>query len=346
MRRSKMKALLRLPTRRVSQLRYLWLTVIPSINHAWPHGQESMDRSTYLSEESVSEFIIWLAQRAGELPIGLNVPRSGRVLRPIHMQLAGLEAVLETYQWKARWAVDAQGGESCDWHSTRLSLEALSERLRDAVYRSDADNSARDCLCAVFEWGGIRNPLVGAGGFVRKLPDARSYFAKTAQALALEAAIIDPKTLHLVSESQPLLMNAMLTKAHALLAEDGLPIYDSRVAASIATLVALYAKERRLRETPRLLKFPLTDRAARRGVPAVIVVDRQWHLSVHGLFARTQAWTSAKLRLGWITRAALEANSKLFGKGPIESRMRAFEAALFMTGYDTQAFVPGRASGD
>jgi len=304
-----------------------------------------MDRSTYLSEESVSEFIIWLAQRAGEIPVRLDVPRSARVARPIHMQLAGLEAVLEKYQWKARWAVDAQGGESSDWHSTRLSLEALSERLRDAVYRSDADNSARDCLFAVFEWGGIRNQAVGAGGFVRKLPDARSYFAKTAQSLALETAIIDPKSLHPVSESQPLLMNAMLTKAHALLAEDGLPIYDSRVAGSLATLVALYAKERSLRETPRLLMFPLTDRAPRRGVPADIVVGRQWHISAHGQFRRTQEWTSAKLRLGWITRSALEANPKLFGKGPIESRMRAFEAALFMTGYDTQAFVPGRASG-
>jgi len=240
--------------------------------------------------------------------------------------------------------VGPQRGESCDWRSTRLSLGSLSALLRDAIYRNDNEQSARECLFAVFSWGGIRNRSVGAGRFVETLTDARAYFAAAAEALTLETATIDSKTLYPVSESQPKLMNAMLTKAHALLAEDGLPIYDSRVAASIATLVARYVRDRGLLEPPRLLAFPLTDRAQRRGVPVEISTDAQRHLSRNDSSRGTREWTSAKLRLGWITRAVLEASPGLFGQGQLESRMRAFEAALFMTGYDTRAFVEGRSA--
>lgn len=44
-------------------------------------------------------------------------------------------------------------------------------------------------------------------------------------------------------------------------------------------------------------------------------------------------WSSAKIRLGWLIQAALKQQPLLHDK-PMAEQMRAFEAELFMIGYD------------
>lgn len=56
----------------------------------------------------------------------------------------------------------------------------------------------------------------------------------------------------------------------------------------------------------------------------------------------TKAWAQAKIRLGWLLDCVLEKNAKLFANEP--SRMHAFEASLFMIGYDVRCLLEGGAA--
>jgi hypothetical protein len=88
--------------------------------------------------------------------------------------------------------------------------------------------------------------------------------------------------------------------------------------------------------------------------------------SVHSLFAAAQSpgvlsyaptaatttaadWCSAKIRLGWLMAAVLEKAPGLFAGEPAEDRMHAFEASLFMIGYDVGCLkenAPGAGIGE
>ncbi len=301
--------------------------------------QVTMNRTEYLENMHVAEFVNWLASRADSLMFKLDIPRSARVPVAVDVEICGLQAVLDNYCWSAKWGVGDQLTESYDWQTTQTSLLTLAAHLRNAVFRDRNIAHTRDVLNAVFKWGGIRNCKVGAGAFVKRLSDPCDYFARCAGSLRLESANINSATLDLESETPPKLMNAMLTKAHALLADDGLPIYDSRVAGSIVTLVALYCRARGLPKIPALLKFPLTDRNHRRGIPKALGHFAGFYVNYADSEGCTRRWTSAKIRLGWIAKAVLESNRLLFPGNCAEPRMRAFEASLFMTGYDTRSFI-------
>lgn len=139
------------------------------------------------------------------------------------------------------------------------------------------------------------------------------------------------------------MMNSMLTKVHALAADDGLPIYDSRVAVAIASLVELYRRERSCKWTrvPECLRFPSLDRA--REVTACFEQSLS-HGSCAGRGPQTTGpWTGAKVRLGWILEASLTDNnlfsSNELGVQAVPDRMHAFEAGLFMIGYDARCLL-------
>jgi len=139
------------------------------------------------------------------------------------------------------------------------------------------------------------------------------------------------------------MMNSMLTKVHALAASDGLPIYDSRVAVAIASLVELYRRQNPCQWTqvPENLRFPSLDRT--RDVTACFAQALS-----HGSCAQrgpntTRPWASAKVRLGWLLNASLEKSQQLsseeLGGETMRGRMHAFEAGLFMIGYDARCLV-------
>jgi hypothetical protein len=129
-----------------------------------------------------------------------------------------------------------------------------------------------------------------------------------------------------------------VSKTHVLLAEDGLPIYDSRVAVAIAVLAERYGRETGLRVLPEALRFPTFD--AKRHVAAVIEeplgAARGYYMSA----TCCRDWTAAQWRLGRLIRRTLTQNSALFaGEGELPARCHAFEAGLFMLGYDASCLL-------
>ncbi len=132
------------------------------------------------------------------------------------------------------------------------------------------------------------------------------------------------------------MMNSMVTKVHAFYANDGLPIYDSRVAAAIASLIELWRHQTGKTHTalPETLKFPALQKA--RSVHRCFPHAKSPGVISYGQPNTVIDWSSAKVRLGWLMQGIL-ANQALLKDQSLAEQMRAFEAVLFMIGYDVNS---------
>lgn len=287
-----------------------------------------MNRDIFLNDPDVKDFIEWLNKNLPPLTICLKIKQSRFVPSSISTSVVGIDNVLPKYIWKS---VGMQIG---DWTETKLRLTALSRALTTAV--SSGNNiAALDTCRDILAWGGNRNWAIGAYPFLNAMATAGTlcnYIAVCGGAFSLASA--DEAVL-----CPPIgLMNAMLTKVHALYATDGLPIYDSRVAAAIASLVELWRNNTNRSGTPlpSALAFPATMRS--RTVLRLFPDASHPGIMTYGAPDTCAQWSSAKVRLGWIMESVLTQRPRLFSTccptPSLADRMHAFEASLFMIGYD------------
>lgn len=285
-----------------------------------------MNKQQFLSDTEVNAFINWLSSNFSKLKINLKIKKSRFVPEPINTDTTGIDAVLQHYKWKS------SGMLSGNWAETKNRLDTLSSNLKNAVKDGSEDDALEACK-NILAWGGNRNWNVGAYPFLLDKANKKtlcSYITKTGSTLNLCNA--DTTNLATVEK-----MNAMLTKVHALYASDGLPIYDSRVAAAIASLVELWRIENDSANKPlsELLSFPATisTRSVYRALP-----NAQFDPGLLGYDNESAIWwASAKVRLGFVLQAILEKNDKLFSAE--KNRMHAFEACLFMIGYNVSCLT-------
>lgn len=286
-----------------------------------------MNRSTFAASPQVTAFTNCLAARLDSLSIDLDIKSSRFVPGGIRVGLSGLAALLPHYRWVT------ESSDRGDWPETREGLRNLGRLLRQAIDAGDEEAVLAACK-AILAWGGDRNPRVGAFPYLSGLHEQKAlarYLGTARRAFALDTAIIDARS------PQASKMNSMLTKVHALASTDGLPIYDSRVAAAIAALVELWRRAQGLERDalPAELVFPPTtsDRSV-----LYLFDDAQAPecMSYAAAVARETAasWSSAKIRLGWLMRETLSKSPGLFAGEADQDRMHAFEACLFMVGYD------------
>lgn len=303
-----------------------------------------MRRSEFIDDPEVQGFLDWLGKTLPTLQVELDIKHSPYVPRGRRASVSGVEAVLKQYAWRTRRMVKG------DFSETQQRLAALAGTLRRAVASGDSQATLEACV-GVMRWGGDRNAKRGAQRFlVNKSsvtqPGICGYLSTANKALVLSTADTSADGLAPIE-----LMNAMMVKIHSLLSADGLPIYDSRVAAAIACLVEIWRRqlpvhEQNLREQ---LKFP-TTRESGRTVRALFKDAPQPGWLDYGRQS-TRNWTSATVRLGWILTEILRNRAKkLFVKhGSLSARIRALEAALFVIGYDVTclwraAGLPSRKS--
>ena len=307
-----------------------------------------MTRSDFPKDQDVMDFIEWLAHPGeGDLPasrpghtgaeepfslltfpICLNIKKSRFVPKGVKVRAKRIEGVLHHYTWKSA------GMQKGDWPETKLRLAALSAALRSAV-RSGNNSTTLDACRDILVWGGNRDWNVGAWPFLAGMATAGTlcrYIAETAATFSLATARLSALT-------PPVgLMNSMLTKVHALYADDGLPIYDSRVAAAIASLIEVWRADTGKSGTPLppALAFPATT--ASRTVHRLFPHADHPGVMVYGAPGTITQWSGAKVRLGWVMGSVLKRLPGLFAdccKTPsLSDRMHAFEASLFMIGYD------------
>ncbi|WP_426088347.1 hypothetical protein [Janthinobacterium sp. PSPC1-1] len=299
-----------------------------------------MKRDDFLKQDDVRGFIDWLAAELPVKPFHLKMARSRFVPGGLDVQATGLEAVLGHYVWSTRWT-DAQGKAviSGNWHETRASLGLLRGWLKDAIARQDEDQALAACL-AILEWGGVRGAIV----FLKRLhAQGRlvAYFTRLAPLMSLDSdASLDALDTDSVER-----FDAGLTKIHALFDDSGSPIYDSRVGAAMAMLYAQYRSQAGKKLAKKhWLAFP--SGAARgkqirnpKGIDSGFAGAPQFF----GKAVSCQDWAQWQVKLGWILRAVLEQCDWFQAdSADMAARCHAFEACLFMLGYDLRCFAATR----
>ena len=255
-----------------------------------------------------------------KISITLDIPHSSKVQYPINGKFQFNE-LINQYSWRAK------GMSTGDFNETRSVIESLSTDIVQA-------NTSEDALIAckrIIGWGGDRNSKAGATIFLEKKGSGLlTYLKKVKGDLALKTAVIQTEgALSLVEK-----MNSMLTKIHAFNSDDGLPIYDSRVAGAIATLVETWRRTTGYanQPLPTALLFPAVGSGGfRRSVlsryhdghnPGSIYYFREENM----VLRTSREWASAKVRLGWLLSELLI--------DPNPKKIRSLEACLFMAGYN------------
>ncbi|SAL16364.1 hypothetical protein AWB64_00970 [Caballeronia sordidicola] len=302
-----------------------------------------MNRNAFLAQPGVRAFVAWLSERLPTLPVRLRFAHSQFVPGGIDTQVDGIEAVLAHYHWRATWFDPRTGKpvESGDWTSTRTSLERLSAWLRESVANGDelaAGAAAREVL----RWGGVRGAIPFIESKVRENAWC-AYLRELAPLFALDG----DQTLDELHAGNVQRFDSGLTKIHALLDTTGSPIYDSRVGAALAMLFEMFRRDARSNGNKHdALGFPSGPARGRQ-----IRNPGELGFTASPQFYKRQVpreeWARWQLRAGWIIRAVL-GQTKLFVNesasdvaSHLAARCHAFEAALFMIGYDLASLADG-----
>lgn len=290
-----------------------------------------MDRQQFLAQPDVSGFISWLRNNLDGLPVHLRLSPSRFVRGGVEEKVSGIEAVHALYQWKSSWLDNRSGRKvtSSDWVSTKGSLALLRERLLSGLAERCEESTYQACL-DVLGWGGVRgavaflNDLRRQCRLVQYLEDCRPLFV-------LNGA----QSLSQINSHSILRFDAGLTKIHALIDLTGSPIYDSRVGAAIAMLYALYRLEA---TSEAVLRFP-TGTARGKQVRNPGLLGYQPAPQFFTPAVTPEYWAQYQVKLGWVIQETL-ITSSLFS-GNLQERCHAFEAALFMIGYDLRCLESG-----
>lgn len=152
-------------------------------------------------------------------------------------------------KWRHGYSWRAAGMTEGTFAETR---SAQQPRPRD--HRATTDAEALSACKRILVWGGDRRPTEGALPLLEAQQDLLGYLHAVKASLSLDTAVVPPGgTFPTV-----LAMNSMLTKVHAFISADGLPIYDSRVAGAAASLVEAWRQEEGTAHAP--LPAPLPCR--------------------------------------------------------------------------------------
>ena len=275
-----------------------------------------MKRDAYLAATEVQSFLGW----ARPFVTGERVLRHKWSSK--RRGSTRFETLVEAYD-KFEWPFSVRiSGQSSVSRRTRdenvAELDRLSSLLRQAA--SQLNKCAfLEAAVAVVEWGGVRQNR-------KKLkalePDALTVVCE-------DAARLDPVQADLGQLGDVRHLNAGFSKIHALLIDD-FPMYDSRVACALASLVRRYCEEKGRIQVPQELalsippargRFPRNPRNPSHGT--LRFRDMRW--------GDAKQYASSNVIAAWLLRALADHGE--FGDLEPDQRLRALQSAMFMLGY-------------
>ena len=145
------------------------------------------------------------------------------------------------------------------------------------------------------------------------------------------AGLLDPKRANTVRLRGFKYMEAGYSKIYSLLLDD-FPIYDSRVACVLTSLIRLFCRDRSLPRVPCLLQLviPPDQQGGTNRNPS----DEQ-HLFEGIRGAQYTKHADSNLKAAWLLGALVKVDGSEFDSVPSERRVLALQSALFMLGYRT-----------
>jgi hypothetical protein len=281
-----------------------------------------MLKNDYLAIPAVNNFIDWLSVEIGQsrLTHTYTLPDN------TELNFQGLAGAFAQYAWPFKFT-DPTGvlHRGHTFADSTSSLASIASGLNTNLSLNPInDSDFCDWACALMEWGGVVN------GNVNWL---KSNVAGLASGIDTVKNILlnDDDDLECLRPIPR--FNAGMTKVYSLIVPNFI-IYDSRVAASLAWLVAAWCKQQEISFVPVELAFPCMP--PKEGENPRIRKSRNpsdnnlKFPSMNGKVIRHARWN---MRASWILNECLARSSDTVFHSQ-SNPLRALEAALFMWGYD------------
>lgn len=227
----------------------------------------------------------------------------------------------ENYDWPSKVKLaDGSIRRTRTFDETAALFDEFRYELKKATSANPATDSDRDAFLEtanrIVIWGGIRKLALPESRLNKLGRDALLTLKDNSELLEPESA--DTKNLRGFKY-----MGAGFSKIYSAMIDD-FPIYDSRVACALTSLIWLFCERNRPTGVPESLKLGIpVDRSSQNRNPYGFP-------NIQGAQYRKHA--DSNLKAAWILGELAEIEEGDFSKVPKESRVRALEAALFMIG--------------
>ena len=274
-----------------------------------------MKREAYLADTEVRSFLSW----ARPFVTGDRALLHEWSGRSASLRCRSLLDAYHAFEWRFRVQLPGESSRSCGrtLGQNFSVLGRLSDLLRQAAARGDAQ-AFLTVASAVFEWGGAgvrRNRFTLA----TLEPDALTV-------VLADAARLAPTRADLGQLTEVSYLNSGFSKIHALLIDD-YPMYDSRVACALASMVRRYCEESGHATVPQQLALSIPPSQGRitRNPSAETLRFR------HMRWRDARQYATSNVIAAWLL-GALAAHGE-FGKLDPRQRLPALQSAMFMLGY-------------
>ena len=266
-----------------------------------------MNRSTYLADPYVRSFIEWATHFVtGEWGL-VHSWESGK---SEHFCCETLFDAYSDYNWKDR-----------NFENTAILLAGFRLKLRKATTLDSPTYEDKIMFLKVakdvMQWGGINNN--------QSLCDLGE---NSLEQLKSNAKLLRPDTADTDKLSGFKYMNAGYSKIYSLIVDD-LPIYDSRVACTLASLILLFCNEKSLSVVPPNLYLGVPQGKGEK----VNRFPSLGHLTLRKIQgAQYTLHAKSNVMAAWILGELAQKGK--FAALPRERRVDALQSALFMIGYE------------
>lgn len=294
---------------------------------------EATTKAEYLQQPEVKEITQALA---GLIPQwSITYDSRFQLLKKKTVKATGVEDVLSQYAWPAKVIAPRAvivGGktiqasdviQSYNWITTKHVLEALSERLKDALSRNCDDDVLAWAGC-VLDWG-----MGQRGASSKKYLQSLREQGVAHYLRAVDAAVCSDDIENITEAVAPV-VNSGMAKVHSLASCSNLIIFDSRVALALGSAVNFLLVKQGHMTIPDTLRF---GRCFER-TPLVLVGGEN-----QPIMSRNSRWLRSQLRATWLLEDVL-LQTDVF-EGSLGERIHSLEAALFMIGTQPEAVVTG-----
>lgn len=290
---------------------------------------EAKNKKEFIKSEEVQAFIKWLSCEFIAQHFTLDIKPSRFVPNGIKSSGSGLEFVLDNYKWKSGYKkLDGKLVTSLFWKDTKILLSNLSKDLKNSIKKEDS-NIAYDTCLNILAWGGDRSSRVGATPQIKKLKEE----SKLCEYLKNSQKFFDGEEFNQDACKAIEYTGSMWTKIYSLASVTSVPIYDSRVALAITSILLKYKIENNISFDKRdeLNFFIPSGESLKRSSELFKRYPQLFKRYQHN--KRIINWAVSTLKLSWIIESVLSKTKIFVHEGSLESRKHAFEASLFILGY-------------
>ena len=266
-----------------------------------------MDRIMFLRDTDVQEFLQWAAHfTSGDWQ--LTQISGDRFTR---------NEVVSLYRAHTRYLWDDK-----DFKATTKLLDGFRDRIRRAMRKGHKSQAARAEFFAaakdIMDWGRAQVPRITKRMRLRALEE-----------LSKSSSKLDPKTATMEGLSGFKYMGAGFSKVYSMMLAD-FPIYDSRVACALTSLIVLFCEDTRRAKAPEALDIGVPPgRATTQRNPS-----RRPYVIRKIAYTQKPFYARSNVKAAWLLKHLATKAPGEFAVISGDRRVRAMEAGLFMLGYE------------